>query len=208
MQSRRKAAGCTKNVTAEAAAAAPKTSGEDCGGLDQALKNNLNFIAGQKANPDSQSAARIANRQAVVDQIQSRRKAAGCNANVKADNGNAGNNNAGNNAGGVNNGGNNAGMGNAGNAGNNAGNGAGVGDVVCNGQQVTLSGESGDAAATSNQFPPGTQLKVTNLDNNQSITVEVKGPSGSCVLLNNDAFNQIHEPGKNLIRRARIEKVG
>src|SRR5436190_1123938 len=73
----------------QAAEAEPKTSVEDCGGLDQALKNNLNFIAGQQANPDAQSAARIANRQAVVDQIQSRRKAAGCNANVKADNGNA-----------------------------------------------------------------------------------------------------------------------
>jgi hypothetical protein len=213
IQSRRKAAGCTKNVAADAAAAAPKTSGEDCGGLDQALKNNLNFIAGQKANPDSQSAARIANRQAVVDQIQSRRTAAGCNGNVKADNGNAagGNNNAGNNnAGGMNNGGMNDNAGgmndNAGNAGDD--NGAAAGDVVCPGQQVTLSGEAGDAAATSNQFPAGTQLKVTNLDNNLSITVEVKGPSGSCVLLNNDAFNQIHEQGKNLIRRARIEKVG
>jgi hypothetical protein len=40
---------------------------EDCGGLDTALRNNLNFIAGQQANPDAQSAARIANRQAVVD---------------------------------------------------------------------------------------------------------------------------------------------
>ncbi|WP_234330679.1 hypothetical protein [Streptomyces sp. NRRL B-1322] len=34
------------------------------------------------------------------------------------------------------------------------------------------------------------------------------GPSGSCVLLNNAAFDKVREPGKNLIRRARIERVG
>jgi hypothetical protein len=208
IQQRRQAAGCTKNVQAAAAASAPTKSGEDCGGLDTALQNNLTFIAGQQAAPDSQSAARIANRQAVVDQIQQRRKAAGCTANVQAGNGNAGN------AGGG------AGAGGGGNAtppatntsvaappANNNGGGA-VGSVVCAGSTVTLSGEAGTAAATSNQFPLGTMLKVTNLDNNQSITVPVTGTSGSCVLLNNDAFNQVHEPGKNLIRRARIERVG
>ncbi|KOV00545.1 hypothetical protein ADK92_10555, partial [Streptomyces sp. XY533] len=36
----------------------------------------------------------------------------------------------------------------------------------------------------------------------------VNGPSGSCVLLNNAAFDKVREPGKNLIRRARIERVG
>ncbi len=212
IQSRRKAAGCNKNVQADAAAAAPKTSGEDCGGLDQALKNNLNFIAGQQANPDSQSAARIANRQAVVDQIQSRRKAAGCTANVKADNGNAApanNNNANNNN--ANNGNNNAGQGNQQNqqppANNNNGGGA-VGQVVCAGSTVTLSGEGGAPAASSNQFPVGTKLKVTNLDNNKATTVEVTSVSGSCALLNNAAFEQVREPGKFLIRRARIERVG
>jgi hypothetical protein len=51
---------------------------ENCAGLDQALRNNLNFIAEQRANPDAQSEARIANRQAVVDLIQQRRAAAGC----------------------------------------------------------------------------------------------------------------------------------
>ncbi|KOV22010.1 hypothetical protein ADK90_10965, partial [Streptomyces sp. XY413] len=34
------------------------------------------------------------------------------------------------------------------------------------------------------------------------------GPSGSCVLLNNAAFDKVREPGKNLIRRARVERVG
>jgi membrane protease subunit (stomatin/prohibitin family) len=53
-------------------------AGEACAGLDQALQNNQNFIAAQKANPDAQSDARIANRQAVVDLIQQRRQAAGC----------------------------------------------------------------------------------------------------------------------------------
>lgn len=228
IQQRRKTAGCTKNVTADAAAAAPKTSGENCAGLDQALKNNLNFIAGQQAKPDAQSAARIANRQAVVDQIQQRRKAAGCTANVKANNGNAannagGNNNAGmndnaggmndNNTGGMND---NSGMNdNAGGMGNDttaanppANDNNASGQVVCAGSTVTLSGEAGAPGATSNQFPVGTKLKVTNLDNNKSITVPVTGVSGSCALLNNDAFNQIHEAGKNLIRHARIERVG
>ncbi|KJK53835.1 hypothetical protein UK14_04755 [Streptomyces sp. NRRL F-4428] len=82
-----------------------------------------------------------------------------------------------------------------------------TGEVVCPGSTVTLSGEAGPPAATSGNFPVGTKLKVTNLDNNQSTTVTVNGPSGSCVLLNNSAFDQVREPGKNLIRRARIERV-
>ncbi|WP_141715011.1 hypothetical protein [Micromonospora rhizosphaerae] len=40
------------------------------------LRNNLTFIANQRQNPDANSAARIANRQAVVDLIQQRRAAA------------------------------------------------------------------------------------------------------------------------------------
>jgi hypothetical protein len=72
---------------------------------------------------------------------------------------------------------------------------------------VTLSGEPGAPAASSNQFPVGTRLKVTNLDNSKSITVEVTGASGSCVLLNDAAFEQVREPGKFLIRRATIERV-
>ncbi|WP_405833697.1 hypothetical protein [Streptomyces sp. NBC_00105] len=85
---------------------------------------------------------------------------------------------------------------------------ASVPDVVCPGSTVTLSGEAGAPAATSGTFPVGTKLKVTNLDNGQATTVTVNGPSGSCVLLNNAAFDQVREPGKNLIRRARIERVG
>ncbi len=158
---------------------------ESCQGLDTALRNNLSFIAGQQANPDANSAARIANRQAVVDLIQQRRKAAGCVGDGTA--GNAG----------------------AGKAGGKAGNaGAGKGDVVCAGSTVTLSGEGGAPAASSNQLPIGTKLKVTNLDNNKSTTVAVTSVSGSCALLNNAAFEQVREPGKFLIRRALIERVG
>jgi hypothetical protein len=201
---RRAAAGCGGTVQAKPEAGQAATSGEDCGGLDKALQNNLNFIAGQKAAPDSQSEARIANRQAVVDLIQQRREAAGCEGDGGAGNANQGN----------------AGQGNA-NQGNGnqaqptqqpdanqgAGNGA-TGQQVCNGSTVTLSGEGGAPAASSGTFPVGTTLKVTNLDNNKSTTVKVASVSGSCALLNNAAFEQVREPGKFLIRNARIEKIG
>ena len=186
------------------AAEAPK---ENCGGLDTALQNNLNFIAGQQSAPDAQSAARIANRQAVVDQIQQRRQVAGCTANVAANNGQAAaapaapapaaqapaQNNQNNQT--------------KAPAANQGATGA-VAQQVCNGSTVTLSGEAGAPAASSNQFPAGTKLKVTNLDNSKSTTVTVTGVSGSCALLNNAAFEQVREPGKFLIRRAVIQKVG
>ncbi|MEV7041957.1 hypothetical protein [Amycolatopsis sp. NPDC051061] len=189
------------------AAEAPK---EDCGGLDTALQNNLTFIAGQQANPDAQSAARIANRQAVVDLIQQRRQVAGCTANVAANNGQAAQAPAQqapaqqNQQSQMNQNQNGAAAGDQADA---ADPGA-TGDVVCAGSTVTLSGEAGAPAASSNQFPAGTKLKVTNLDNSKSTTVEVTSVSGSCTLLNNAAFEQVREPGKFLIRRARIERVG
>ncbi|MFD5831719.1 hypothetical protein [Lentzea sp. NPDC060358] len=208
MNQRRAAAGCGGNVQAQPQKGEAATSGEDCGGLDKALQNNLTFIAGQKASPDSQSEARIANRQAVVDLIQQRRKAAGCAGDGGA--ANAGNGNQGN--------------GNQGNAGNatppaaqqptaqqpapGQGDGGATGQQVCAGSTVTLSGEGGAPAASSGEFPIGTTLKVTNLDNNKSTTVKVASVSGSCALLNNAAFEQVREPGKFLIRRARIEKIG
>jgi len=76
LQQRRQAAGCVGDVVAQPVNTGG--SGESCAGLDTALRNNLNFIAAQKATPDTQSQARIANRQAVVDLIQQRRQAAGC----------------------------------------------------------------------------------------------------------------------------------
>ncbi|BCJ48275.1 hypothetical protein GCM10010168_26350 [Actinoplanes ianthinogenes] len=188
---------------------------ESCVGLDQALRQNLQFIAGQKANPDAQSAGRIANRQAVVDLINQRRATAGCTADVAGEvAAGAGkqNNGAGqaaqNGAGKQNNGAGQAAQNGAGQGAQAAGQSSGGGEVVCKGSTVTLSGEGGAPAASSGTFPAGTVLKVTNLDNNKSITVKVTSVSGSCVLLNNAAFEQVREPGKFLIRRAVIERVG
>ncbi|MFF5755755.1 hypothetical protein ACFY7A_09925 [Streptomyces longwoodensis] len=213
------------------AAQPPQTAAQSsvCQGLATALGNNERFIEGQRSAPDAQSQARIANRQAVIEQIKVQQKASGCvvgesaQGSQAAQNGQQGNGNANGNASGNANG-NGKGQGNqqattppaqtapAGNGGNAAGNagnnGAAAGQQVCNGSTVTLSGEAGAPAASSNQFPAGTKLKVTNLDNNKSTTVEVTSVSGSCVLLNNAAFEQVREPGKFLIRRALIQKVG
>ncbi|WP_202124980.1 RlpA-like double-psi beta-barrel domain-containing protein [Actinomadura physcomitrii] len=84
----------------------------------------------------------------------------------------------------------------------------GGGDVVCQGSTVTLSGEAGTPAASSDRLPVGTKVKVTNLDNGRSTTVAVTSASGSCVLLNDAAFEQVREAGRFLIRHARIERVG
>ncbi|WP_406353167.1 septal ring lytic transglycosylase RlpA family protein [Streptomyces sp. NBC_01635] len=177
-----------------------------CQGLATALGNNQKFIEGQRTNPDAQSEARIANREAVIAQIELQQKASGCTVGESAQDSQpaqpeqpaqpqqpapeeqAGEDDAAQNPGG--------------------GGAAASGEQVCNGSTITLSGEDGAPAASSNQFPAGTRLKVTNLDNNKSTTVEVTGVSGSCALLNNAAFEQVREPGKFLIRRALIEKVG
>ncbi|MCH0565021.1 MULTISPECIES: hypothetical protein [unclassified Streptomyces] len=193
-------------------AAPPQTAAESvaCKGLATALGNNQRFIDGQRANPDAQSEARIANRQAVIDEIKRKQAASGCVVGESAQDSQAAQNG---------NGAQNNGQGNAQDDGRNgeqaeqpsgAGDGGAVavGEQVCKGSTVTLSGEGGAPAASSDQFPAGTKLKVTNLDNNKSTTVEVTSVSGSCVLLNNAAFEQVREPGKFLIRRAVIEKVG
>lgn len=190
-----------------------------CDGLATALSNNQKFIADQQAHPDAQSAARIANRQAVIKEIQVKQQAAGCSGGAGGDE-----------AGAPPQGGappqsstppaseappgssadpssSAAPPGSADPSASGAPPAAG-GDVVCPGSTVTLSGEGGAPAASSDQFPKGTKLKVTNLDNNKSTTVSVTSTSGSCVLLNNAAFEQVREAGKFLIRRARIERVG
>jgi hypothetical protein len=176
-----------------------------CDGLDNSLRETLSFMAGQRAHPNAQTGAVLANRQAVVDLINVQRQQAGCTTNVAAPPAAtkpattaptksattaptkaattppaAGDNGAG----------------------------TGTGEVVCKGSTVTLSGEAGTPFASSGTFPIGTKLKVTNLDNNKSITVTVQTTSGSCVLLNNAAFEQVREAGKFLIRRAVIERVG
>ena len=192
------------------AAPTPKSASEStvCLGLATALGNNQKFIADQRANPDAQSEARIANREAVVAEIERKQEASGCAVGESAQDSQtaqpsqpaqsaqppAASAQPSQPA-----------------ASAPAGNGGGAaasGQQVCNGSTVTLSGEGGAPAASSNQFPAGTKLKVTNLDNNQSTTVEVTSVSGSCALLNNAAFEQVREPGKFLIRRALIEKVG
>jgi hypothetical protein len=172
------------------------SAGENCAGLDGALRNNLDFIAAQRANPDALSDARIANRQAVVDLINQRRATAGCTGNVQAAPTKAPAKPAPTKA---------ATKPPTKAPANPA---PATGDVVCKGSTVTLSGEAGVPAASSGTFPIGTTLKVTNLDNNKSITVKVATPSGSCILLNDAAFEQVREPGKFLIRRAVIERVG
>ncbi|MFE1177344.1 hypothetical protein [Streptomyces sp. NPDC058773] len=188
-----------------------------CDGLATALSNNQKFIADQKANPDAQSAARIANREAVIKEIRLKQRASGCSdgggesagAPPLAEQPPAG-------------GASSASQppsGSAqppasddppasGDASASAAPPAGGDDVVCRGSTVTLSGEGGAPAASSDEFPTGTKLKVTNLDNNKSTTVSVTSASGSCVLLNNAAFEEVREEGKFLIRRARIERVG
>ncbi|MER6343710.1 hypothetical protein ACWC10_00130 [Streptomyces sp. NPDC001595] len=183
-----------------------------CQGLATALGNNQRFIAEQRARPDAQSQARIANREAVLAEIQRKQEASGCV--------------VGEAVGGPAQGSQTAQASQPAEAGQpsqpaEAGQPSqpaqeaqpsqpaqAAGEQVCNGSTVTLSGEGGAPAASSNQFPAGTKLKVTNLDNNKSTTVEVTSVSGSCVLLNNAAFEQVREPGKFLIRRAVIEKVG
>ncbi|NMO32007.1 hypothetical protein HG826_00015 [Streptomyces sp. GMY01] len=202
-----------------------------CQGLATALGNNQKFIDGQRANPDAQSAARIANREAVIEEIKRKQAASGCPVGESAQDSQAGRQAQSGEQGGNDQaagGGDQAagqqstppaqsgtGAGDTGNAGNagdtgNAGNaeGAAAGQQVCTGSTVTLSGEGGAPAASSNQFPAGTTLKVTNLDNDKSTTVKVTSVSGSCVLLNDAAFEQVREAGKFLIRHARIEKVG
>ncbi|GJF24064.1 hypothetical protein [Streptomyces sp. HO565] len=188
-----------------------------CQGLATALGNNQRFIDGQRAAPDAQSEARIANREAVIEEIERQQEASGCAVGESAqgsqaarppqdgqETGQDARQETGQDAGQA-----GAGQEEAGQqAGDQAGGAAQAGEQVCNGSTVTLSGEGGAPAASSNQFPVGTKLKVTNLDNDKSTTVEVGSVSGSCVLLNNAAFEQVREQGKFLIRRALIEKVG
>ncbi|MFJ8488048.1 hypothetical protein ACIRBZ_06630 [Streptomyces sp. NPDC094038] len=201
----------TSNAAQSSQSAKTLSSAADstvCSGLATALGNNQKFIADQQANPDAQSSARIANRQAVIEQIKVQQKASGCVVGESAQGSQAANGTQTGQTGQTATAApsQSAATGNTGDTGNTGA--AASGQQVCKGSTVTLSGEAGTPAASSNQFPAGTTLKVTNLDNNKSTTVKVTSVSGSCVLLNNAAFEQVREPGKFLIRRALIEKVG
>ncbi|MEC4016342.1 hypothetical protein [Streptomyces sp. H27-D2] len=173
---------------------ADQSSSVACTGLATAVSNNEEFIAGQRANPDAQSEARIANREDVIAEIRRKQAASGCGDEAGAEDeaappaeDPADSASPGEEAGGED---------------------QAAGEVVCAGSTVTLSGEGGAPAASSSEFPVGTQLKVTNLDNDKATTVKVVSASGSCALLNNAAFEQVREPGKFLIRNARIERMG
>ncbi|MFD9543211.1 hypothetical protein [Streptomyces sp. NPDC060022] len=177
-----------------------------CTGLATALSNNEQFIAGQRANPDALSQARIENREAVLAQIRRQQAASGCAGEAAPPAAPPAEPPAASQPG-------EAPAGEAPaeeptDAAPPGGGGEAAGEVVCAGSTVTLSGEGGAPAASSSQFPVGTELKVTNLDNNKATTVQVTSVSGSCALLNNAAFEQVREPGKFLIRNARIERVG
>ncbi|GAA5051085.1 RlpA-like double-psi beta-barrel domain-containing protein [Streptomyces similanensis] len=183
-----------------------------CQGLATALGDNQGFIDGQRAHPDAQSAARIANREAVIEEIKRKQAASGCPVGESAQDPPAGpqaQNGGQTPGGGAQTGGErSAPPAQNGGTGSGTGSGSASGQQVCAGSTVTLSGEGGAPAASSDRFPAGTTLKVTNLDNAKSTTVKVTSVSGSCVLLNDAAFEQVREPGKFLIRHARIEKVG
>ncbi|MFE9292065.1 hypothetical protein [Streptomyces olivaceus] len=179
------------NAAQTAPGAQTRAAGDStvCQGLATALGNNLRFIDGQRADPDAQSEARIANREAVVAEIERKQEASGCAAGESAPA--------------------------PGSApppqsppASQPAQPPQAGEQVCTGSTVTLSGEGGAPAASSNQFPVGTTLRVTNLDNGKSTTVTVDSVSGSCALLNDAAFEEVREDGKFLIRRALIEKVG
>ncbi|MGS2587553.1 hypothetical protein [Streptomyces hebeiensis] len=180
-----------------------------CDGLATALGNNEAFIADQRANPDPQSEARIANRTAVVEEIKRKQAASGCavGEGAAADAGAGTETGAGSGAEEAEAGAGDTGAGTGPGNGTGADTGTGTGDVVCAGSTVTLSGEAGAPAASSNQLPIGSTIRVTNLDNDKSTTVKITSVSGSCTLLNDAAFEEVREPGKFLIRNAKIEQI-
>ncbi|WP_156093706.1 hypothetical protein [Lentzea aerocolonigenes] len=78
---------------------------------------------------------------------------------------------------------------------------------MCDGATVGLSAVGGAAGAFSSQLPVGTSVRVTNLDNGRQTTVRIIGVGSGCVVLNSAAFELVGESGKNVIKRAQIEKV-
>ncbi|MFI2376415.1 hypothetical protein ACH5AO_15285 [Streptomyces sp. NPDC018964] len=185
----------TSNAAPPSATTKSAADSTVCQGLATALGNNEKFIEGQRAAPDAQSEARIANREAVIAQIRVQQEASGCTVGESAQDSQAARPQQ-------------PAPSQPPAAAEGEGAAQASGEQVCDGSTVTLSGEDGAPAASSDRFPAGTKLKVTNLDNGKSTTVEVTSVSGSCVLLNNAAFEQVREAGKFLIRRAVIEKVG
>ena len=74
-------AGGTAFALASTGNAAPVAqNAQVCQGLETAIANNQKFIDGQRAAPDAQSEARIANREAVIAEIRRKEAASGCEA--------------------------------------------------------------------------------------------------------------------------------
>ncbi|MFC9846133.1 hypothetical protein ACFWFF_37330 [Streptomyces sp. NPDC060223] len=191
-------------ATSNAASVQNASSSTVCQGLATAFGNNEKFIADQRAAPDAQSEARIANREAVLAQIKVQQEASGCAVGESAQDSQA----AAPAAPAAPPASAPAASAPAEDTGGEADAGAATGEQVCNGSTVTLFSEAGAPAASSGEFPVGTELRVTNLDNNKSTTVEVTSVSGSCVLLNTAAFELVREPGKFVIRNVVVERVG
>ncbi|MGW4210046.1 hypothetical protein ACWEIJ_18805 [Lentzea sp. NPDC004789] len=82
-----------------------------------------------------------------------------------------------------------------------------VEQVVCDGATVGMSAVGGAPGAFSSTLPVGTSVRVTNLDNGKQATVRIVGVGSACVVLNSAAFDLVGESGKNVIKRAQIEKV-
>jgi hypothetical protein len=82
------------------------------------------------------------------------------------------------------------------------------GEIVCEGEQITHSGDGKEVGFTSDEFGEGSILKITNLKNGKSATGPVVGGSGSCLLLTLPALREIQEnPNNEVIRENRVELI-
>jgi hypothetical protein len=89
-----------------------------------------------------------------------------------------------------------------------------TGKEVCAGQPLSSVSSEGPAGVTSDQFPVGTALRITNLANGRAITVSVTGVSSGCAVLNTAAFDSLRPAdsgrdfAESVLRRTRVEIVG
>ncbi len=84
-----------------------------------------------------------------------------------------------------------------------------AGKEVCTGQPLSAVASTGPAGVTSDKFPVGTSLRLTNLANGRAITVPVTGASTGCAVLNSAAFDSLRSsPSDTALRRVRVEIVG
>ncbi|HEX7303875.1 hypothetical protein [Lentzea sp.] len=84
-----------------------------------------------------------------------------------------------------------------------------AGKEVCTGRQLSAVASTGPASVTSDQFPAGTSLRITNLSNGRAITVSVTGTGSGCAVLNSAAFDALRSTESDTaLRRVRVEIVG